>query len=1138
MAEQFYTIPTAIGKAKIANSIALGAKVNLKTMKIGDSNGIYYNPSESQTDLVHTVYSCEINSIEIDESNSNWINVVCAIPADVGDFFIREVGIFDDNNDLIAIGKYPETYKPLASNGSTKELYIKMIFEVTNVSSVTLKIDPTVILATKNDINILTNSIAKLTTQMSDIIIKNNNKSLSFGINAGNTGVTEINQFGISNLKTYGITTYRIGIWWEGVESSKGVFDFSYIDSTIKEFVQNGIKPLIVLCDALNPIYVSENPTDTGHSIVTEGGRKAFANFAKACAIQYKDYDIDWELWNEPNLESFWNGQATAPYNYYLLLKEVYNAIKSVKSSFKVYGCSLSNPYRPEEGYQYRVPQFFIDFCMLGGLNYMDALSIHPYSIQEPEMLGIVYNTYKGLIGTFNNKDMEIVITEFGYTIPPNWNNEGMTPLPSLSDTQRGQYYLRSFMINLIHGISVQVIHGLYSLQDDDGDPEKWFSLFNKDKSPTEAMSMIKSFLSDLGTDSVLLFHEQPRSADYLVYFKKLDNSIACVYWTRNDEHTINHKGIDFDLTQTPQVMAIDSSLIDLDSEIEEYNRKTKNDNGDVLYSYGNALTKTPDEGAMFGDSYKCYAGVNSISLGIMSVAYPSNVYIINSYTENILKLNSVSGLTIGNSVIIKSSWDGVVYAKITNIDTTTLTVTLNKTVYTGAKYLLYKPEDLNTNASFSEGANTLSTGYGSHAEGTSTISLAEGSHAEGHETIASDYVSHAEGNNTLAGSISHVEGTNNCSFPGTAYKITSIDTTNNTITLDSTNGLTINKQVAIKIDWGKPILANILSINGLVVTLDVNPTSKWVYLINKKSDDNLYTNHVEGVNNLGTGRGSHVSGTSNVSTKSESFTTGNYNNNLADYASIFGVGNIANENISLVTGHYNLKASSNSVNSNNQLGNAFVIGNGTSDTTRGNAFRVTYAGGVYGLSAYNASGADYAEYFEWGDENENNEDRCGYFVTLDGTKIKIATAGDYILGVISANPCVIGNGDEDWLGKYEHDEFGRFIYEDVEEEIEQVNSETGEISLVKTGNIIKNGRMKLNPDYDNAKEYISRADRSEWDLVGMLGVLAVRDDGTCQVNGYCSVDSSGIATNSANVTNTYRVIARVNDNIIKIIFR
>lgn len=191
MAEQFYTIPTAIGKAKIANSIALGAKVNLKTMKIGDSNGIYYNPSESQTDLVHTVYSCEINSIEIDESNSNWINVVCAIPADVGDFFIREVGIFDDNNDLIAIGKYPETYKPLASNGSTKELYIKMTFEVTNVSSVTLKIDPTVILATKNDINILTNSISSINAQLSDIVPIN---IKGLGFLAKGDGVTDDTQ--------------------------------------------------------------------------------------------------------------------------------------------------------------------------------------------------------------------------------------------------------------------------------------------------------------------------------------------------------------------------------------------------------------------------------------------------------------------------------------------------------------------------------------------------------------------------------------------------------------------------------------------------------------------------------------------------------------------------------------------------------------------------------------------------------------------------------------------------------------------------------------------------------------------------------------------------------------------------------
>lgn len=168
MAEQFYTIPTAIGKAMIANSIALGTKINLTTMKIGDSNGSYYNPNESQTDLVHSVYTCNINSVEVDENNANWINIICALPSDVGDFYIREAGAFDDTGALIAIGKYPETYKPIATNGSTKEIYIKMTLEVTSTSSIELKIDPTVVLATKKDIQILTNSINDITTQLSE----------------------------------------------------------------------------------------------------------------------------------------------------------------------------------------------------------------------------------------------------------------------------------------------------------------------------------------------------------------------------------------------------------------------------------------------------------------------------------------------------------------------------------------------------------------------------------------------------------------------------------------------------------------------------------------------------------------------------------------------------------------------------------------------------------------------------------------------------------------------------------------------------------------------------------------------------------------------------------------------------------
>lgn len=151
MAENFYTILTNTGKAKIANATALGDKVNFTTLKAGDSNGNYYNPTETQEDLIHTVWQGNINSITTDEKNPNWITIAVVIPSDIGGFTIREVGIFDDAGDMLAIGKYPETYKPQVADGSTKDITIRMILEVSNSASVTLKVDPTVTLATKTD---------------------------------------------------------------------------------------------------------------------------------------------------------------------------------------------------------------------------------------------------------------------------------------------------------------------------------------------------------------------------------------------------------------------------------------------------------------------------------------------------------------------------------------------------------------------------------------------------------------------------------------------------------------------------------------------------------------------------------------------------------------------------------------------------------------------------------------------------------------------------------------------------------------------------------------------------------------------------------------------------------------------------
>ncbi|MGN9164977.1 phage tail protein [Tissierellaceae bacterium HCP3S3_D8] len=155
MSEQFYTILTSIGKAKIANASALGNKVNFTHFALGDGGGKYYSPTENQEKLINEVWRGQIGQISIDEKNPNWIVIETIIPADQGGFMIREAGIFDEEGNLLAIGKYPETYKPVVADGSAKDLYIRMILEVVNTSVVNLKVDPGVILATKKDIEVL-----------------------------------------------------------------------------------------------------------------------------------------------------------------------------------------------------------------------------------------------------------------------------------------------------------------------------------------------------------------------------------------------------------------------------------------------------------------------------------------------------------------------------------------------------------------------------------------------------------------------------------------------------------------------------------------------------------------------------------------------------------------------------------------------------------------------------------------------------------------------------------------------------------------------------------------------------------------------------------------------------------------------
>ncbi len=179
MAEQFYTILTSTGKAKIANATALGTKLNLTAFKVGDGSGSYYNPTESQETLKNVVWEGSVSSITVDADNPNWIVLQAIIPGDFGGFMIREAGVFDDTGKLIAVGKYPETYKPLITEGSSKDLLIKMILEVSNTASVTLKVDSTTILATKKDLEVLSIKMNEFNIKLENSIVVSKDQPLS-----------------------------------------------------------------------------------------------------------------------------------------------------------------------------------------------------------------------------------------------------------------------------------------------------------------------------------------------------------------------------------------------------------------------------------------------------------------------------------------------------------------------------------------------------------------------------------------------------------------------------------------------------------------------------------------------------------------------------------------------------------------------------------------------------------------------------------------------------------------------------------------------------------------------------------------------------------------------------------------------
>lgn len=469
--------------------------------------------------------------------------------------------------------------------------------------------------------------------------------------------------------------------------------------------------------------------------------------------------------------------------------------------------------------------------------------------------------------------------------------------------------------------------------------------------------------------------------------------------------------------------------------------------------------------------------------------------------------------------------------------------------------------------AAHAEGYYT-EAGKFAHAEGNSTKALADQSHAEGHNTRAIGKSSHSEGYKTFASGIySHIEGESyNCEeeiFETNNEMIAAWNTSKfaraagNASHVEGRNSLAIGS--VSHAEGHQNIAAGPAShAEGEQTTA----TGYYAHAEGKVTNASGNASHAEGSETTASGSSSHAEGYKSNATGDCCHAEGNYSKASGNWSHAQGFHVEAGASCAHAEGTYtkamsqyqHVQGKFNEVDTENKY--AHIVGNGSPSTdtdpeNRSNAHTLDWNGNAWYQGSVTSNGADYAEFFEWLDGNPDSEDRVGMLVTLDGEKMKLANSGDEILGIISATAAVLGDNYEcDWNGKYLTDDFGRILYDEVEEFVETpkttiseiLNEETGEVEISETTEMETQSlgffkRPRINPDYDPEQAYVNRANRTEWDTVGMVGKLYLRDDGTCEVNSYATVGVDGVATASAEKTNI-RVLTRVNENVVRVLLK
>lgn len=332
-----------------------------------------------------------------------------------------------------------------------------------------------------------------------------------FGVNIHFTGEPH----DLDLIADAGFKFIRMDLTWGAVERKKGVYEFekSGYDALTEGCTKRGIRILYIL-DYSNRLYESHR------SVRTDEGRSAFAAFAQAAAKRYSGKKILWEIWNEPNLKQFWQPQPSVEH-YCKLVEEAAPHVRKADPTGLVVAPATSG-----------IPLNWLEACFKKGLlNWIDALTVHPYRSQPPETVVGDYTRLRDLIKRCApaGKNIPIISGEWGYS-NVNWNKA------ALSDQTQAQYLARMFLINLSQSIPISI---WYDWKNDGTNPkerEHNFGTVRHDLRPKAAYSTAKILTSTLKGYRVEKRLDTASKNDFALELTK-GGDTAVAFWTMDREH-------------------------------------------------------------------------------------------------------------------------------------------------------------------------------------------------------------------------------------------------------------------------------------------------------------------------------------------------------------------------------------------------------------------------------------------------------------------------------------------------------------------------------------------------------------------------------------------------------------------------